>query len=283
MEPVTREFKIDFDDLKWRWESARLSAIRSVLAPELIPQTARPYGAASFPELELLKSVAPESRDKLLRAVFDASRKLGLSFARFHRISLEISDLAELMPKMGSFCFQGNWKTHNSAQVLERQGCTALKELGSLGCDYWREALDGFVMGAGENERLARHRSQGHGDSECVDVLFTEEVAPPRVISSQEANCNPTPSTKIKYGPVPTEIQEGLVPARARLGAMRVKLQIEGLSEGNLYYRLDAEEGVLCGAGGKLLHDSLAREVQGLFPKLQLKDCSPLAVYGGST
>ena len=87
-------------------------------------------------------------------------------------------------------------------------------------------------MGAGDTERLARHRSLGHGDHECVDVLFTENYSVPRIVSREQSS-NP-PSLK-KYGPVPSELTQELEEISKRFEKMKVCLHIDGYSEGSLY------------------------------------------------
>ncbi len=220
--------------------------------------------------------MSPEQRDAVLRAVFEASRKLGLSAARFLGVSWEITDLAEVLSGLVVPCVGGAWREHNGARVLERNGCDLPKALGSLGCDYWREALDGLVMGVGENERLSRHQSAGHGDDGCLDVLFVEGFVVPRVTSFVSEV-----SSGARFGPLPVGLVEGLHEVRTRFESMKIRLRLEGVSEGVLYYQLEAEEGVLCGAGGKLLHDSFARAVARVNSALTPKDIAPIAVYGG--
>ncbi len=273
--------RFDLTEFSERWRRARLSALSSVLAKKSTSlQLAFP-----LQEEQLLGLIDTELVDSALRNVFDASRKLGLSAVRYLGMTLEISDFAEILPYFGTPCFREQWRSHHAAnaaqaaQVLERKGCDALSKFGSFACDYWREALDGLVMGMGENERLSRHRSQGHGDSECVDVLFTEEFSFPRVVKENSG----TAPEKNKFGPVNHELEDALKSIRKRFESMKIGLHLDGVSENTLYYRLEAEEGVLCGAGGKLLHESLSRELAKKFPLLLIKDAAPLAVYGGSS
>jgi hypothetical protein len=135
-------------------------------------------------------------------------------------------------------------------------------------------------MGVGDSERMARHQSVGHGDAQCVDVLFSEEYALPRIVSDLTTASSALPQ---KFGPIPNDMSAGLELIRNRFESMKVKLRLEGVSEGVLYYQLEAEEGVLCGAGGKLMHDSFSSQVLQHFPSLVLRDTAPIAVYGGST
>jgi hypothetical protein len=137
-------------------------------------------------------------------------------------------------------------------------------------------------MGVGDNERLARHRSVGHGDLECLDVLFAEEYTVPRVVSGINQG-QQMPGNRPRYGAIPADLSEQLEHTRKRLEATGVTLELEGLSEGTLYYQLTPKKGVLCGAGGKLLHDSFLKDLARIAPHVKAKDSAPLAVYGGSS
>lgn len=259
-----------------RWRRARVSAIQSAIAAsdESLALDA-PVGVLPG-ESELLLKLDSKGRELALKNVFDFSRKLGLSAARFLKLTLEIDDFAELLPYLNLPCFRAPWLQHNSARVSTRSGCEVPSQLEGFGCDYWREALDGLIMGMGENERLSRHRSVGHGDSECVDVLFTESAELPRMVSSESAEPR-------RYGPIPPEMQAGIDAIRKKFEEMKIRVHLDGLSEGVLYYRLEPEEGVLCGAGGTLMQGNFSRDVQREFPSIIARDASPLAVYGGST
>lgn len=269
---VLMHSRFDLKEFQGKWKKARLSALMEVLGDK--------SDGISDEEI-LLKKVDTDTKEKVLRKVFDNSRRLGLSVSKFLGLSWEATDLADLLPHVHIPCFSYTWKKHNSAFVLERAGCDFYSKMGSLGCDYWREALDGLVMGVGENERYARHRSIGHGDFECLDVLFTEEFRPPRVVGATDLA-----ERKIigqKFGLIPVPMYESLKPIARHFKSMKITLILEGLSEGILYYRLDAEEGVLCGAGGKLMHDTFSREMAKLHPNTAICDVEPLAVYGGSS
>ena len=185
----------------------------------------------------------------------------------------------------GCWCVGHGWHLHDGYDHerylhWQRPGCRLVGGLGSFGCDYWREAMDGFVMGIGENERIARHKSVGHGDDTCLDILFAESFTLPRVVSTEDA---PKATASPRFGEVPVELLEKLEPARKRLAALKVRLKLEGLSEGVLFYQLEPEAGVLCGAGGKLIQATFERDLHKAAPGLMARDVAPIAVYGGSS
>ncbi len=262
---LTENARFHRDDFLNRWKMARVSALRKFVPLDLS-------------EDELLEKIERASHEALLREVFSRSRKFGISASRFLGLTFEISDLREILQKSKIPCFTGDWRNHNQAIVYRRSGCTPFKNTGPLGCDYWREALDGLVMGVGETERFARHQSLGHGDSFCLDILFNEEISRPRIVQAESA---PVP-LNLKYGPVSPEIFEKFQPLKLKFKQMKIEMLLLGISEGTLHYRLDPERGVLCGASGKIMHDIFSRGARDLLPNIQVKDAAPLAVYGGS-
>lgn len=269
--------KFELQEFSERWYRARMAGLGNVLADY---SEGEPFVQNKENDLLRLISQNPERRELALKNVFDYSRRFAISASRHMGISFEIADFAKVLPFMGISCFSTLWRNHNQAQVLERKGCHTFSDLGlgSFGCDYWREALDGLVMGLGENERLSRHRSQGHGDADCLDVLYAEEAQLPKIVSLEspydELRNNP------KFGLVPSEMLANLEKVIKRFAGMKANLMLEGLSEGTLYYRLEGEESVLCGAGANIMHDLLKRDLEKLYPGLLAKDVSPQAVYG---
>lgn len=244
-----------------RWKASRLASLRSVIQDD-IP-------ALDFDEAALLGLIADDDRDKLLRLIFDNSRKFGASAVRYFGFSWEISDLQDILSQTHIPCLNGAWSDGVHAKVLTRSGCAEQMQTGSFYCDYWREAFDGLIMGVGETERYARHASVGHGDKECVDVFFDDAV---------KVDGMPT-----KWGEVPPLIAEALLPLQNRLKTLKINLFLHGISEGVLYYLMEKEMGVLCGNSARLYNEMLAKEVGTRFPGLGLQDASPLAVYGEGT
>lgn len=250
--------RFNVNEFSQRWLRARKMSIRSVLD--------LPADAASEEERVLLQKIQPEQREMVLKSVFDLSRKLGVSLSRHLSLSLETQDFADLLPLIASPCYAGHWHIHNEAQVATRSGCGFIEGLGSFGCDYWREALDGLVMGASDDVRLARHRSVGHGDADCVDVLFFDKGSGPKLGKHR--------------GEVPAEYSQGLEVLVRQFQEKGIALKWEGYSEGVLFYRMEAGAKPLCGAGGRLMHGALQGEVKKYFPGVELRDGSPLAVIG---
>jgi predicted PolB exonuclease-like 3'-5' exonuclease len=80
------------------------------------------------------------------------------------------------------------------------------------------------------------------------------------------------------YGPLPSDFPEKLGHLKEKFAQKKITLLLEGVSEGTLYYQLKTDEGSLCGAGGKMLHESFKEDVWRAYPSLLFKDTSPVAV-----
>lgn len=261
---VLTQKKFNLIEFLEKWRQARISAIKQNIKVEYISALEAGY------EEYLLNFVAPDNQEKVLRGVFDNSRKLGLSLVKFLGISLELQDIKDILMRSSIPCAIGTWESRPHAQVLKRQGCSSAQKAGPFYCNYWREAFDGFTMGVGEQERYARHKSIPHGDDECLDIYFID---------------NPKEKDN-KWGRVPDHMLSQLSEIQEQFEKnMQTKLILEGLSEGVLYFKLESlnKDNPVCGTGAKLLHESLIKKVKSKFPGLSLMDTSPLAVYGEGT
>jgi hypothetical protein len=258
-------------DLALRWRKARVRAISGLLRGSSLSKDC----ANDVIEMDLLKEVIDlELATKVLRQVFDVSRALGVSASRFFAVSFENHDFVELLRESGISCYSNSFVSKNSTWVSERTGCSAFTQLSEAAsangwkasrffCEYWREALDGLVMGLGEDERTARHESLGAGDSRCIDILYVESA----------------PGSKDnRYGVVPPLITQAFSDLTALLQAQQYRLVLEGYSEGTLFYQVESRQTKLCGTGGDLIHQTIARSAAKKFPGLRVKNVAPYAV-----
>jgi hypothetical protein len=253
-------------DFHERWKRARMSALKSFL------QISR-QESSSKNETDLLSLIAVEIRSQALRIVFDNSRKLGASASRFLGLSWEVQDISDVLSQSESPCLKGYWENTKTGKTLKRKGCDQLQTVGSYVCDYWREALDGLIMGVGETERYARHASMGHGDIECTDVFYDDSLDVNGDINGKQQ----------KFGEVPKKVFDGLTSLTAFLLKQEISLNLRGISENVLYYELISNEKPICGSSNRFIEGILVKEVKTQFAGLDLKDASPLAVYGEGT
>jgi hypothetical protein len=239
----------DFTDVALRWHHARRAALRAVVVEA--------DGTES--EDELLSRALARNADDANRKVFDNSLRLGLGFTRFFEKEFSLGELPSVLEELGVPCLAGAWNPveDEPAITLERAGCPA-GALGRATCDWWREAIDGFVLGITGGIRHARHASIGHGDGRCVDVLYV------------------LPESQLRFGAIPSELHEGLERVRRMAKSFDSSVDVEflGISEGTLLYQLKRS-----GCGGDLSMSSVVeRDLRRRYPQLGLREISPRSV-----
>jgi hypothetical protein len=262
---------VEFDilDFNLRWHKARVAALRVSHAFDSPLETSL-SGSNLDQELRLLSELAEEEKERALRAVFDNSRKFGMSLSKFYRTSLELGDIQDIFSQLSIPCTQGEWNKRDRAVTVRRQGCPSQLKAGPFLCNWFREAIDGLIMGIGQEERFARHASVGHGDSECLDVYFTETLT--------------LNASQLRFAPVPPHIIAKLQPIQSSFENIGARLIFSGFSERTLFYKIESKDSKpLCGATGRLLHQRLYKLVHELFPDFRMQDLSPLAVYAEGT
>ncbi len=262
--------KYDLAEFNQRWLKARLGAFRKI-EPEKFPVTASELESEFvdrfFSQFESTdKAVAEKSKEDLLRAVFENSRKLALSLSKNLGITFEVQDFQALLEKSDIPCVQGEWTARPHVRVLNRRGCDFCVTSGSNACDYWREALDGLVMGLGEKERITRHASVRHGDEICIDVFYSD---------SKENN-----QSALAWGSVPDHMALELFEMAEFLKyETGVTIDLKGFKEGVLYFEFKSTTDTLCGSGKNPMQKFQAIIAE-KFPGLGLKDVTPQAVLG---
>jgi len=251
---------ISFLDLGTRWAQARIAALRTVLVSTST--------SVKFHDEQYLLSIVPAAaHDHALRAVFDNSRRLGRSASLQFGTLFEIDDFQSFLGFVGSSehvderseglhvpCLGGTWKTSaTGARTLTRQGCQAKSPTGFF-CSWWREAIDGLVMGLGDETRFVRHGSLGNSDDQCTDVFFDEQ---------------PVGGTKTHWGPVPPLIADSLKPVAEKFTRLNVTLNIDGYADGRIFYRIAPPSG--------LYHELFKGEVARRLPHVRVQDVAPRA------
>ena len=254
---LLKDPRFDLTDFHRRWSRARRAALATVLGADRISDDES--------ESVLVACVKSEDHESLLRAVFDQSRRLGLSLSSNLQLVLEIGDFEDLFRTSGIHCFAGDWIRRPEVRILRRSGCDPLVR-STIVCSYWREAADGLVMGGGGDERFVRHRNVAFGDPECEDVLFLE-----------------VPSvTSPKLGPIPERFDPELVQIQTLFRAIyRMELQFPGYADGVLYYQFKSDSAAACGPGARLLEQVLLRKLEALHSGLRVRDASPRTILGG--
>jgi hypothetical protein len=236
------------EDLAQRWGRARRAALLAILGED-------------SPEEEdaLIERASARDFSELCRRVFENSLVLGQGFARYYGAQPGLEELPGVLGRLGVACLVGSWRRveEEPALLLERDGCGANPSASR--CDYWREACDGLVLGLTGGLRHTRHRSLGHADTHCLDLLYAN------------------PESPLRFGPLPPEMVPGLASIQRFIRGFGKGADVTflGVSEGVLSYEFTA--GSRCG-GGEDLERLITQCVRQRFPGLTLRNGSPRAV-----
>lgn len=255
---------ITLTELKDRWLLARLSAIRSV-------STLQSEEEFFFE----INSLTEEKYDGLLKKIFLNSRKLGNGYQKNYNLVWERSDFVKHISSLGSSCLAGDWTVKTNADSLKRPGCQDGRKYGAKVCQYWREAIDGLVLGLSDDVGYVRYSSIATTKDEnfCEDIFYQEEKHLTDAIWDN----------KNKWGPLPESITTELSEIEKKFQSYKINLKFLGLAEQQLYYKLEPQENLTCGTAGTLYRSRLEKIIGKKFPTIRLKDASPVAVYGEKT
>jgi hypothetical protein len=222
----------------------------------------------SISENDFLNSypdITNEEKDILLRKIFDFSRIFGLEVLKSEKGVLSFEKVVEIIKSLNIGCISGNWEKsqEEDSVTIKRKTCpyNADKE---LICLYWREALDGLVMGLGDTERYSRHKSLKYGlNDSCVDVIYD--------------------SSKIDLSKdkVPAEILKCLEKKEAKLAEKGIKVIPIGFNERTFFYTLKDLNTEISPFRRKYLRESLEKSLEKKFPFIELVEMSPRAVIEG--
>jgi hypothetical protein len=259
----------DYTEFSTRWLRARVSA--ASLGDSSLQNRVGLTEEGLLHEVELVNEIPLNMFEFALRQVFDNSRKLAISASQHHRIRLEIGDFQQLLNASALPCAQGHWTRRSQSHFVSRFGCAHGKSKNTRICDWYREAMDGVVVGLGETERFVRHRSEAYGDDGCLDIIFddTQNLA----------------ADDMRYGPIPPPLLQHLNSVVSDWRLRGFVLAWKGYSAGTLFYTLAShdETEALCQSRGRTLHQDLTTSVREVFPTLRIQDSTPLAVYAEGT
>ncbi|MCC6644672.1 MAG: hypothetical protein IT374_03745 [Polyangiaceae bacterium] len=238
-------------ELSARWRHARRAALRAVLSDS----------TSETGDEELLRAALLAAPAAAQRAVFDNSLRLGRGYAAVQASHATFSELVGALPELGVACAERRPRApddDSAAVYLEREACP-VAALGPAGCDFYREAMAGLVLGMTGGAMHARHDSAGHGGARCVDAVYLD------------------PEWSGRHGPVPDELRPHLEAAARTLSMFdsRARVEFLGVSEGVLHYAVKGAGGT----GGLRLGATLERLLARRAPGLSLREVSPRAVF----
>ncbi len=239
-------------DLAERWRRARRAALTATVAPRSTIEG----------DEELLARALQEDRKGALRRVFDNSLRLGTSFARYHDHELSLEELPALLPQLGAPCLSCRYRPCETepALFLEQSRCDAAT-LGAGACDWWKEAIEGLVLGVTGGIFYTRHASAGHGGGVCVGVLYID------------------PESPLRFGPIPEVMREALEGVRRTARTFHSSLDVEflGMNEGVLFYRIRRRG---CDETPLNAQSLVERGIHRRFPGVVLREVSERSVLG---
>lgn len=245
---MTISIEKHYAELSSRWQRARQASLQT--------ETPNPHNTVET-ESEVFERLSPDERNQALRAVFKNSAKLGASFSSFLKVTLELGDIQALLNVVGNSipCLHRTQTHVAEGLVLERMPCE------SKLCDFYRESIDGLVIGLSEEVTFARHRSGGHGDAVCRDALFIGR------------------ESTLRFGALPEDFFTALKPVFEKFQRLKLNLDVHGLSEGTVFYTLSRKGEPLCGASSNMFHDLFTSEIKKISASYSVKDISPAAVF----
>lgn len=241
------------EELAERWRRARRAAVEQVIGPTSDDAT----------EDERLTCAAEVDEAELHRRLFENGARLGAGFRQRLRRAVTAAELPELLSTLGAPCLaSGTWSVlpGEPGWRFLRQPCCA-GEASSMRCDAWREAIDGLVLGLTGSLRHTRTASAGHGQGQCVDVIYEDAESPSR------------------YGELPDDVIPALEAVQAFVRRFEgADVRFLGVSEGVLLYQLETTG---CGTGASAL-PMVEQLLKRKLPGLEVRELSPRQVLEAS-
>lgn len=242
------------DDATGRFAIERVASELSTRWSRACAEALAPIGGE-----DALVSLAAADLEAVLRRAFDNGLALGRSFCRHYAVVLEQHDLAWLLPRLGD-CASGRELLHcGGTSWLQRMPCTSVS---AARCAFYREALDGLVLGLSDGEIFFRRHRAGATDSTCLDVCFAAA----------------TGSDAEKYGPIPVDMADALAQVAAGLKRLPgIGVRFVGLSEGVLSFVVEVADSELAADA------AVERAVKRRFASLTTRNLAPRGVLGGAS
>lgn len=251
--PIVALDTFSIADFMSRWQRARITSLL-----ELFPEGA---GQSEDSLIRMAATQPQDTRDHVLKNLFRNCWRLGQSTKRFFGMTWELDDFKEVLTRGSVPCLRGEWGGTKNHLALKRQGCVEGTSMGSFVCDYWREAMDGLVMGCGSDARYVRLKNKLLGDDQCEDVFFLESDA-----------------ASHRYAPIPEAMLTTIAPVLQSISRMQLTIDLKGIGDGNLYYELISKPSLSCSSVPSIARTMFQQAVTKHFPHLKIVDVSPRSV-----
>ncbi len=251
--PIVAHANFSVADFLSRWQRARVATLLSAIPDSTdLSENALIRCAATRPT---------DIRDQILKELFRNCWRLGQSTKRFFAMTWELDDFKDILAHGTIPCFRGEWIGTGKHLTLKRTGCNDGSTIGSFACDYWREALDGIVMGCGDSARYVRWKNKVLGDDYCEDVYFLESDA-----------------TSHRYAPISPNVLAALAPTLESIARLRITINLKGINGDDLYYELLSQDSLGCSSVPSIARTMFQKAVAKHFPRLKIVDVSPRSV-----
>lgn len=170
--------------------------------------------------LDKLKELPEPKFLKLIGKISEKSREFAQFLLKGHDEPFTPEDIVDFLNKTDIPCLSSGWKLLDDNSTFRRFRTHCPGTVCSHKCTYLRESVKGLVEGLSTNVKYSRHRSIGHGDKMCIDLIYNSD------------------DSDQKFGIIPDEIDELIKPVGEKLEEYYFRLITDGYSEGILYYRL---------------------------------------------
>lgn len=214
-------------------------------------------------EKELLSKInllTEEERESLFRKIFDLSRKTGLEILK-EKENLNIKETVDIINSLEIPCIKASFEFDEATSSAKSTRETCICNANENSCQYWRESLDGLIMGIGDNERYVRYQSILYGKNDtCVDVIYDSSVS------------------DMRWGEIPFEISIALTPLIEKYQKKDVQIILKGLNEKTLYFQIKDKDSNLSGFRRKYILENFEETFKKKFPNLSIFEISPRAV-----
>lgn len=210
--------------------------------------------------LSKINLLTEEERESLFRKIFDLSRKTGLGILKEYE-SLNIKETIEIINSLKIPCIEDSFEVNEETKSAKSTRKTCICSANEVSCQYWRESLDGLIMGLGDNERYVRHQSILYGkNNTCIDVIYDSSVS------------------DMRWGEMPSEISMTLTPIIEKYQKKGVEIILKGLNEKTLYFQIKDKNSNIAGFRRKYILENFGETFNKKFPDLNIFEISPRAV-----
>lgn len=213
--------------------------------------------------LSTLENISEEKLELLLRKIFDLSRELGLKILAESE-TLNLEKITEILNSLEIPCIEDSFVFDDKNNFAKSTRNSCLCSANEKSCQYWRESLDGLIMGLGDNERYVRHSSILYGKNpNCSDVIYDSSL------------------NDMRWGEIPLEISNSLNNVIEKYQKKDVQIILKGFNEKTLYFQIKDKDTNLSGFRRKFILENMEATFNKKFPDFKLFEISPRAVIEG--